>query len=155
MGVVKIEGKELTLPDNIIDLGIDAVRDALSEDFPDIENADVEIVRPRAAGQPVTATVVKRGTHKGQWESFPRAQREVLNALDRARPHVNPAIALAVEVLQHEAAGDTRFFDELVRTGRLERAEAAGEREGRAVQRALETCSTCQPIPADDIPVGF
>lgn len=65
MGMVKIEGKEISLDDGIISAGIPAIKAALSVDFPDVENADIEIVNPTRAGAPRTATVVKRGTGKG------------------------------------------------------------------------------------------
>jgi hypothetical protein len=65
MGLVRIEGKEISLDDQIIDAGIPAIRAALSVDFPDVENADIDIVKPVRAGAPKAATVVKRGTGKG------------------------------------------------------------------------------------------
>jgi hypothetical protein len=66
MGLVRIEGKEISLDDAIIDAGIPAIKAALSVDFPDVENADIDIVRPTRAGAPKTASVVKRGTGKGK-----------------------------------------------------------------------------------------
>lgn len=65
MGLIKIEGKEISLDDAIINAGIPAIRAALSVDFPDVENADIRIVTPARAGAPKVATVVKRGTGKG------------------------------------------------------------------------------------------
>jgi hypothetical protein len=65
MGVIKIEGKSVTLDDAIIDAGIAAIKAALSVDFPDVENADIEIIGSRAPGVVRSATVVKRGTGKG------------------------------------------------------------------------------------------
>jgi hypothetical protein len=152
MGVVKIEGKPITLDDAIIDAGIPAIKAALSVDFPDVENADIQIERPTRAGAPLTASVVKRGTGKG---SLSLAHRDVLAVLDAAPEYINPAIALSVEVLRREAAGDTQFFDEAMRRGDVERAEAAGEREGRAVMHALAVCSGCQPEASEEVPVGF
>jgi hypothetical protein len=155
MAVVKIEGKPITLDDAIIDAGDAAIRAALSVDFPDVENAEIEIERPTRAGHPATATVVKRGTGKGQGDSLGLAQREVLRVLDLSPEYINPAIALSVETLRREAAGDTKFFNEALRRGDVERADAAGEREGRAVTKALEVCSGCQPMPSETVPVGF
>jgi hypothetical protein len=155
MGVVRIEGKPVTLPDEIINAGVPAIRMALSPDFPDVENADIQIERPARVGAPVTATVVKRGTGKGQVDSLSFAQRDVLAILEAAPEYINPAIVLSVEVLRREAQGDTRFFDDAVRSGRVERAEAAGEREGRAVQQALTVCSGCQPEASAEVPDGF
>lgn len=65
MGLIKIEGKEIALDDGIISAGIPAIKAALSVDFPDVENADIEIVNPSKSGGVRTATVVKRGTGKG------------------------------------------------------------------------------------------
>lgn len=70
MGTVKIEGKEVALDDAIINAGIPAIKAALSVDFPDVENADVQIVTPTKSGGPRTATVVKRGTGKGNDPHF-------------------------------------------------------------------------------------
>jgi hypothetical protein len=155
MGVVGIEGKPITLDDAIIDAGIPAIKAALSVDFPDVENAEITIERPTRAGAPVTASVVKRGTGKGQEGTLSLAQRDVLAILDAAPEYINPAIAFAVEVLQHELAGDTKFFDEAMRSGKVERMEAAGEREGRAVMHALMVCGGCQPQASEEVPVGF
>lgn len=75
MGVIKIEGKSVTLDDQIIDAGIPAIKAALSVDFPDVENADIEIIGSRAPGVIRSATVVKRGTGKGLAEMpDPRCQ---------------------------------------------------------------------------------
>lgn len=63
-GIVRIEGKEISLDQQIIDAGIPAIKAVLSADFPDVENADVEILTP-GGGAPKVATVVKRGTGKG------------------------------------------------------------------------------------------
>jgi len=68
MGMVSIEGKEISLDDSIIAAGTSAIRMALSVDFPDLENADIQIVKPNGAPAMVTsrkATVVKRATTKG------------------------------------------------------------------------------------------
>ena len=57
MGVIKIEGKSVTLDDAIIDAGIPAIRAALSVDFPDVENAEIEVIGSRAPGVVRSATV--------------------------------------------------------------------------------------------------
>jgi len=128
------------------------VKAALSVDFPDVENADIQIERPKAAGAPATATVIKRGTGKG---NSSLALAEVLRALDSAPEYINPAIALSVEILRREAAGDTSFFEEALLRGDVERADAEGEREGRAVAKALEVLYGCTPIASETVPVGF
>jgi hypothetical protein len=108
MGVIKIEGKSVTLDDAIIDAGIAAIKAALSVDFPDVENADIEIIGSRAPGVARSATVVKRGTGKGEHpntividgrevnreevkqtiEHGKALMSRLVNALRHARPHV-------------------------------------------------------------------
>lgn len=70
MGVVRVGSKPVSLDDSIIDAGTEAIRDALSVDFPDIENATITIDsrEPTRAPAVVTsrsATVVKQATPKG------------------------------------------------------------------------------------------
>jgi hypothetical protein len=65
MGVIKIEGKSVTLDDQIIDAGPEAIKAALSVDFPDVENAHIEVIGSRAPGVVRSASVVKQGTGKG------------------------------------------------------------------------------------------
>jgi hypothetical protein len=67
MGLVHVGDKEITVPDAIIDAGVEAVRMALAVDIPDIENADITIERPESPAIVTsrTATVVKRATPKG------------------------------------------------------------------------------------------
>lgn len=67
MGLIHIEGKPITLDDSIIEAGVPAIRMALSVDFPDVENADIQIIGSRAPGIVTSreATVVKRSTPKG------------------------------------------------------------------------------------------
>jgi len=68
MGVVNIEGKPVTLDDAIIKAGPEAIKAALSVDFPDVENAIITVVSGGASGSAHTASVVKRGTGKGNDE---------------------------------------------------------------------------------------
>jgi hypothetical protein len=153
MGLINIEGKEITLDDAIIDAGMPAIRAALSVDFPDVENADINIVRPVTPDSPRVATVVKRGTGKGQGEALPAVDptREVLAVLLAAPEYVNPAIALAAQVMRTEARGETVVLD----GSRIERAVAIGEREGRAVTKALKSCGHSFPIASRKVPTGF
>jgi len=68
MGVVRVEGKPVTVPDPIIEAGTEAIRAALSVDFPDLENAKITIDTPGRAPAVVTsrsASVVKTATPKG------------------------------------------------------------------------------------------
>ena len=68
MGVVNVEGKTVTLDDEIIGAGTEAIRAALSVNFPDIENARITVDSPGRAPAIITsrsATVVKSATPKG------------------------------------------------------------------------------------------
>jgi len=149
MGLIKIEGKEVSLPDAIIDAGTSAIRAALSVDFPDVENADIQIVSPTRAGAPKAATVVKRGTGKGS------AQREVMESLAAAPEYVNPAIAMAIECMAEETRGDQEAIMRVIRSGAMERAVAEGEREGLAVHKSQVACGHAPPIAARKVPIGF
>jgi hypothetical protein len=157
MGVVYVEGKNVTLDDEIINAGIETIKAALSVDFPDVENADIQIERPATAGAPTRATVVKRGTGLGQDDEpqLSHAHADVLRVLMGAPEYVNPAIALSVRVMRAETAGDTEFLDRAIRSGEVERAVAAGEREGHAVQKALAACGRGVPVASKSVPVGF
>ncbi len=156
MGVVLIEGKPITLDDEIIKAGKQTIRDALWVDFPDIELEDIEIQRSTAAGAPLEATVVKRGQGKGQQpeESTDAltAQQDVIRVLDAAPAYINPAIALAAKALAAEAAGDQHFISKEIKSGRLERAVFTGEREGKAVRMALRSLATGRPVPSTGSP---
>ncbi len=67
MGLVRVGDKEVTVPDSIIDAGVEAVRMALAVDIPDIENADITIEKPSSPAVVTSrkATVVRRSTPKG------------------------------------------------------------------------------------------
>jgi hypothetical protein len=68
MGLVHVGDKSITVPDEIIGAGVEAIRMALAVDIPDIENADITIDKPAAAAvvtERKSATVVKRATPKG------------------------------------------------------------------------------------------
>lgn len=67
MGLVHVGDKSVTVPDAIIDAGVEAIRMALAVDIPDIENADITIDKPEAPAVVTSrrATVVKRATPKG------------------------------------------------------------------------------------------
>lgn len=69
MGVVRVQGKPVTIPDAIIEAGTEAIRAALSVDWPDLENAKITIDSPPGRAPAVvtsrSATVVKTATPKG------------------------------------------------------------------------------------------
>jgi hypothetical protein len=156
MGVVLIEGKPITLDDEIIKAGKQTIRDALWVDFPDIEIEDIEIQRSTAAGAPLEATVVKRGQGKGQVEDdLLLAQQHVIRALEHAPEFINPAIALAAKVMAAEARGDYEFYRTAFKGGLVERAVAGGEREGRAVVHALKSLASGKPSASVSVPEGF
>ena len=153
MGVIKIEGKSVALDDSIIDGGIQAIKLALMVDFPDIENADIEIVGSRAPGVARSATVVKRGTGKGA--QLLSVTEEIISSLLATPEYINPAIELAVEVQELETSGHREDVDKLLRSPAVEKAIVAGEREGRAVLRSLAACGHAPPVASKKVPVGF
>lgn len=116
MGLVRIEGKEISLPDEIINAGIPAIKAALSVDFPDVENADVRIVTPTKAGAPRTATVVKRGTGKGGFSLLSGRSRQATGK--SVKEHVeHNAQAVVKELFRHvEAHGRAGVMIELANT---------------------------------------
>lgn len=159
MAVVYVDKKPVTLDDEIVGLGVDAVRAALAVDFPGVENADIRIEQPKAAGAPATVTVSKRAAPKsapeGQGDPLPAAVGRVLEALAAAPDYVNPAILMAAAVMQADARGDAEFLDRAARRGDVERAVAAGEREQRAVHKALAKLGHAKPTTSKFVPLGF
>jgi hypothetical protein len=154
MAVVHIEGKPVTLDDEIVKLGKEAVRAALAVDFPGVENADIVI--EEKGGRAPAITVSKRAAPKQapHGEVSP-AYRRVIEALMRAPDYVNPAIGLAAACQQAELRGDAEFFDRAARRGDVERAVAEGEREQRAVHKALAALGHAKPASSKTVPVGF
>jgi hypothetical protein len=164
MAIVKIEGKSITVPDEIAALGKEAVRNLLSQEFPAIENAQIEIVKEE--GAPAVITVTKRATPKGQValtqallqpETRPMAleQSQLIDALRAAPPYVNPAIALTEDVMRAEMMGDREFFEAAARRGDVERAISESNNEGQAVADALFLIGHALPTTSDEVPVGF
>lgn len=65
MAVVEIEGKQITLPDDIVKAGDGAIRAMLaSNGFPAVENADIKIIGGKQ-GAPAIVKVAPRSTGKG------------------------------------------------------------------------------------------
>lgn len=153
MGVINIEGKSITLDDRIIDAGMEAIKAALSVDFPDVENADITIERPAHVGAPRVASVTKRGTGLGNIPA--KAFAEIIEHFERAPEYVNPALALAEEIRLAEAQGNLDVTRKAAASGALARAIDAGEREGAAVQRALAIVGKIPPSPLNEVPEGF
>ena len=155
-GVVYVNDKPFSLAQEIIDAGVPAIRAALAINVPDIENAEIVLDEPKAPGEPRTAQIVKRGMGKGaEAGALPLAHRHLIDKLSRAPEYVNPAIKLAADLQRAELEGDSEAIARAVRTGDLERAVAAGERQGRAVHRALIALSHANPVPSKVAPEGF
>jgi hypothetical protein len=149
MAVVKIEGKEITLPDDVVKAGDKAIRAVLAANgFPAVENADIQIVGGKQ-GAPAIVNVSPRSTGKGA------PADHFLEKLAAAPEYVNPAIALAAAVWQAEAQGDTDFVERATRSGEVERAIEAGSREGREVIRALRDLGHVTPCSSKKVPIGF
>jgi aminoglycoside phosphotransferase (APT) family kinase protein len=158
MAVVTIDGKQVTLPDEIVELGKEAVRAALEIDFPGAANADIRIEGAKGSA-PATVKVSKRAAPKQNLPQKIKAapswyERMILALLD-APDYVNPAIALAYQCQQAETRGDTEFFDQMVRRGVVERAINEGEREARAVHQALGILGHSKPTSSRTVPLGF
>ena len=81
--------------------------------------------------------------------------KEVVESLASAPEYVNEAIALAVELQQAELRGDRSAVDQAVRSGAIEKAIVAGEREGGEVLKALAACGHSVPVASKVVPVGF
>jgi hypothetical protein len=159
MAVVKIEGKEVTLPDEIVALGKEAVRTALEADFPGAANADIQIEGKKGGGAPAVVTVSKRAAPKqnlpplGGKASSPLAR--VIETLLAAPDYVNPAIEMAAACQSAETRGDKEFFDQMARHGEIERAIVEGERQAKAVHRALAVLGHSKPASSKTVPLGF
>lgn len=65
MAIIKIEGKSVTVPDEIVGAGKEAIRAALSVDFPGVANSQIEIVKSDKPGAPTVVTVSKVAMSKG------------------------------------------------------------------------------------------
>jgi hypothetical protein len=147
MAIVKIEGKEITLPDDVVKAGDKAIRAVLAANgFPAVENADIQIVGGKG-GAPAVVKVAPRSTGKGR--------SDFIDSLVAAKEYVNPAIELAAQVWQAEAQGDSDFLPRAIRSGQVERAIAEGAREGREVVRVLKELGHVTPCSSKNVPVGF
>jgi Uma2 family endonuclease len=66
MAVLRIEGKEIMLPEDVVKGGEAAIRAVLAANgFPAIENADIKIVEGEGPGATTIVVVAKRSTGKG------------------------------------------------------------------------------------------
>src|SRR5947209_11284952 len=127
MAIVKIEGKEITLPDDVVKAGDGAIRAVLAANgFPAVENADIQIAGSEKPGAPAIVNVAPRSTGKGAPPG--KAYEDFLNALAAAPEYVNPAIALAARAMRAESEGDAEFIDRALKSGALERAVQEGSR---------------------------
>lgn len=150
MAIVKIEGKSITVPDEIVQAGKDAIRAALAVEFEGVENAQIEIVAPDSQGGPSVVTVSKRASPKGYG-----ARDFIAEQLIAAPAYVNPAIALAAEVMRAELDGNPDVLERSIRSGAVERAIAEGSREGKDVLRAMQALGHIVPRPSVEVPPGF
>ena len=156
MAIVRIEGKNVTISDDLVRISdraerVRAVKAVLAVNgFPAIENAVIEFEDDPKGGPPIVH-VEKRSTGKGA----PSPYDEFFAALFDAREYVNPAIALAAQVERAEQDGDTEFFQRVVQSGELERAVMEGAREGKSVWQALAALGHATPCSSKTVPVGF
>lgn len=167
MPIVKIEGKEITLPEDVVKAGVQAIRAVLAANgFPAIENAHIEIEGASAPGAPAIVNVTPRSTGKGSPDSggpvpggpdvaSASPYDGFFQALSSARDYVNPAIALASRIERAESDGDTELAEQVLRSGQLERAVLEGADEGKRVWQALALFGHTVPISSKTVPEGF
>ena len=156
MAVIKVEGKEVTLDDDVVKAGKDAVRAVLAANgFVMTENAEIQL--PDEKNPTAPAIVTSRSTGNGQEERRPLrpAYAAVLRQLRESPPHVNAAIRLAADCRRADAEGDDDFIERAHRTGELERAVSEGLREGRDIQRTMTMLGHTVPQSSEEAPVGF
>lgn len=80
---------------------------------------------------------------------------DLITALSAAPAYVNPAIALARELMEAETRGDTETIERLSRSVTIEHAMLDGEGEGSRVLRALRNCGHAPPVASKTVPLGF
>lgn len=149
MGVIRIEGKDVTIDDDVIKAGERAIRAVLGANgFPDIERARIQLPGVDNPGAP--AIVTPRSTGKGGPECG-----QFIRALHDAPEYINPAIKLAAEAMRAESDGDADFLDRALRSGALERAIADGSREGKDCLNALRSLGHASPMASTEVPLGF
>lgn len=158
MGTIKIEDKDLFVPDRIIDAGEEAILNLLaSNGFPNVERADLKIEGRESPGAPAIVRVSPRSPGKsGPDSGITRSDyQRFIQALIDAPEYVNPAIDLAARLMRAEASADTELLDRVAATGQLEQAIADGAREGRLVVQALQSLGRVIPSESTTVPVGF
>jgi hypothetical protein len=138
--VVKIEGQEIPVPDEIGG-NDEAVKRALTPYYPEVANAMITRVEKDGV---TTITVVKRAGTKGA---------DPLEHLLACEGGKNPAIALCEEIEADDQARDPLYLVDL--DARIEAAIEAGEQQARMVDRALERLKKTSAIPAPDVVMGF
>jgi hypothetical protein len=81
--------------------------------------------------------------------------KDVIESLIAAPEYMNPAIALARELMEAETRGDKETIKDLSRSLRIEHALIDGEAEGFRVIAALSSCGHSPPVASKTVPVGF
>jgi uncharacterized protein YaiE (UPF0345 family) len=152
--VVYVDGKPVSLDSKIVAMGKEAIRGMLEGTVTGIENAEIVIEEPATVGGAPTVRVEKRAAPKSA-HAGARTHAAVVEALAAAPDFLNPAILLAAAVAAAEDKGDAEFFVRAARRGDVERAEAEGLREGKAVHRALAALGRSKPESSKTVPVGF
>jgi hypothetical protein len=75
----------------------------------------------------------------------------ILLALDAAPRHVNPAIALYMELQDRPMEVEVLITE----AGRIERAIQEGEEEVRDIERKTNKLADAEAVPAPSVPIGF
>lgn len=81
--------------------------------------------------------------------------KDVIDSLLAASDYINPAIALAQELMEAETRGDKETIARLSRSVQIEHAMIDGEAEGMRVIAALASCGHTPPTASKTVPVGF
>jgi hypothetical protein len=156
MVTVHYEGKPLSMPLDVVKAGIPAIKAAVAASgFPMVENAQITIDWPKDKGAPPRVNISPRSTPKGAPIENELDYSHFINALIEAPEYVNPAIALATQVIQAESTGDQEFFERAARSGLVEKAVSEGQREGKAVFQCLAALGHVVPQYSKEVPVGF
>jgi hypothetical protein len=155
MVTVWYEGKPLSMPLDVVKAGEAAIKSVVAASgFPMVENAQITIDWPKEEGAPPRVHVAPRATKKGSGqtvEPFDEFVAEILNAPE----YINPAIALAAQVMQEEAQGNPDFLERAEQAGDVERAVMESLNYNRDLENMLIKMGTSVPVASKIVPVGF
>jgi hypothetical protein len=144
--VVKIEGQEITLPEEVAKTD-EGVKRALQAYYPGVDNA---VITRKTDGERVTIDVVKKAGTKGA----DAAVDSFLSLADLPESR-NPAIALAEELTKLSNAGGLNPVVLALRQQDIDDAIRAGEADGELMNRIEKRLNQSIAQPAPLLPMGF